>query len=58
MCRWLCQVVPQLKTSVYVELLEVIDDYKDVARSSLALAAFFRSCVPQSDFGRSGRCAP
>jgi hypothetical protein len=54
----LCQVVPQLKTSVYAELLEVIDDRQDVARSSLAVAAFFRSCPPQSDFGRSGRCAP
>jgi hypothetical protein len=54
----LCQVVPQLKTSVYAELLEVIDDPKDVARSSLAVAAFFMFCPPQSDFGRSGRCAP
>src|SRR5215475_1493574 len=30
----------------------------DVARSSLATAAFFVSRAPQSDFGRSGRCAP
>jgi hypothetical protein len=52
------QVVPQLKTSVYVELLGVIDDWKDVARSSLAVAAFFMFCPPQSDLGRSGRCAP
>jgi len=26
-CRLLCQLAPQLKTSVYVKLLLVIDDY-------------------------------
>jgi hypothetical protein len=50
--------MPQLKTSVYVKVLAVIDVASDVARRSLAAAAFFVSRPPQSDFGRSGRCAP
>jgi hypothetical protein len=50
--------MPQFKTSVYVKLLAVIDDCIGAARSSLALAVFFMSSAPQSDFGRSGRCAP
>src|SRR5215467_12903711 len=50
MCRWLCQVVPQLKTSVYVKLLTVIADLHRRWQEVALLAPYFSCLVCHNRF--------